>query len=194
MRYSTLLLLLLAFSMHTFAAEEDPRAADRTELKAMLADFESGLNEKNLDKLLVHMDDKAVMTFMTTKTTVGKDAMVAYYNKMFKGPDAPLKDHMTKASLDDHAIFHGDTIVASGRTNDVFTLKNGSIYNFNTRWVASAVKKDGQWKVVSVDFSVDPFDNIVLDELSKKMWLYVIIAFGIGLVVALAIGRVRRKS
>ena len=194
MKLATLIIILLALPLYTFAAENDPHAEDKQALKKILTDFEAGLNEKNLDKLLIHLDDKAVMTFMTTETTVGKDALVKYYNHMFKGSDAPLKDHTTKASLDGEAIFHGDSIVASGRTSDVFTLKDDSIYKFNTRWVASAVKKQGQWKVTSVDFSVDPFDNVILDQISKKLWVNSIIAFIVGLVAAFAIGRFRRKA
>ena len=193
MKSIILLFGLLVFPLTTIAAEEDPRAADREVLRALLADFETSLNEKNLEKLLGHLDEQAVMSFMTTETAVGKEAVKAYYDKMFKGDDAPLTDHKTKASLDTKAIFHGDTIVASGRTNDIFTLKDGSIYNFNTRWVASAVKKQGNWKVVSVDFSVDPFKNIVMEELQSKVWTYAIMAFIVGLIVAFFIGCTRKN-
>ena len=185
---------LVALPLFSYAAENDAHAEDRKALRAIVADFEAGLNEKKLDKLLIHLDDKAVMTFMTTDVAVGKEAVLAYYDKMFKGPDALLQDQKTKAIIDNKAIFHGNTIVATGRTNDVFTLKNGKIYGFNTRWVASAIKKDNTWKVISVDFSVDPFDNVVINELQQTVWVNSIIAFIVGLLAAFALGRFRRKS
>jgi ketosteroid isomerase-like protein len=185
---------LLTFPVLSYAAENDSHAEDRKALRAIVADFETGLNEKKLDKLLVHLDDKAVMTFMTTDVAVGKQAVLAFYDKMFKGPDAPLKDQRTKASIDNQAIFHGNTIVATGRTKDVFTLKNGKIYSFNTRWVASAIKKNNTWKVVSVDFSVDPFDNVVIEELKQTVWRNSIIAFIAGLIIAFALVKFRRKT
>lgn len=185
---------LLSLPVLSHAADTEAHAKDRKALRAIVADFEAGLNEKKLDKLLVHLDDKAVMTFMTTDVAVGKKAILAFYDKMFKGPDAPLKDQSTKASIDNGAIFHGNTIVATGRTNDVFTLKNGKVYNFNTRWVASAIKKDNLWKVVSVDFSVDPFDNVVIHTLKQALWRNSIIAFIVGLLAAFALGRFRRKA
>lgn len=185
---------LLTFPVLSNAADNDSHTEDRKALRAIVADFETGLNEKKLEKLLVHLDDNAVMTFMTTDVAVGKEAVLAFYDKMFKGPDAPLKDQTTKASIDNGAIFHGNTIVATGRANDVFTLKNGKIYGFNTRWVASAIKKDNTWKVVSVDFSVDPFDNVIIDELKQTVWRNSIIAFIVGLIVAFALGKFRRKT
>ena len=196
MKSIILLFGLFIFPMTSIAGiayEKDPRAADRKVLKSMLTDFEASLNEKNLEKLLAHLDEQAVMSFMTTETAVGKDAVQAYYTKMFKDKDAPLADHQTKASLDTKAIFHGDTIVASGRTDDVFTLKDGSIYKFNTRWVASVVKKQENWKVVSVNFSVDPFNNIVMDELQSKVWTYSIMAFIGGLIIAFFFGCMRKN-
>jgi len=193
MKSIILLFGLFIFPVATIVAEEDPRAADRETLRTMLGDFEASLNEKNIEKLLGHLDDQAVMSFMTTETAVGKEAVQAYYDKMFKGDDAPLADHKTKATLETKAIFHGDTIIASGRTKDIFTLKDGSIYKFDTRWVASAVKKQGNWKVVSVNFSVDPFENIVMDELQNKLWTYAIMAFIVGLIVAFFIGCIRKN-
>lgn len=192
MRQIILLVSLLTLPLTCLANEAPPREEDRKVLRQILADFETGLNEKKLDMLYTHLDDQAVMTFMTTEVTVGKDALKSYYEKMFKGDDAPLSDHITSAKLDGKAIFHGDTVVASGRTNDVFTLKDGPIYGFNTRWVATVVKKQGAWKVVSVNFSVDPFDNVVISELQNKIWINAIIAFIVGIVAAFAIGRFKK--
>jgi len=186
----TISLFMLASS--TIAAEVNSNEAHRKILSDILTDFETSLNEKKLEKMLSHLDDQAVMSFMTTETAVGKDAIVAFYEKMFKGPKAPLVDHTTKASLDGKAIFHGDTVVASGRTKDVFTLKNGAIYDFDTRWLATIVNKNGNWKVVSVNFSIDPFDNIVLKETQEKIWTYAIAAFFAGLLIMFVAGRFRR--
>ena len=186
-------LCLFALIPATIAAENNANEAERKLLKSILTDFETSLNEKDLSKMLSHLDDQAVMAFMTTETAVGKDAIVAFYDKMFKGPNAPLLDQKTKASIDGEAIFHGNTIVASGRTQDVFTLKNGTVYDFDTRWVATVVKKNGNWKVVSVDFSVDPFNNVVLDEVQAKVWTYSIAALIAGLLIAFFAGRMRKS-
>ena len=72
-------------------------------------------------------------------------------------------------------------MVASGRTLDDFGLQDGNHYTFDTRWLATAVNKDGQWKIVALDFSVDPFDNVVLDSIGKKLVIYTLLAFLAGL-------------
>ena len=67
MKYFFLLVALLSYPVMSAAENNDPHDADRKALRTILMDFETGLNEKNLDKLLVHLDDQAVMTFMTTE-------------------------------------------------------------------------------------------------------------------------------
>ena len=189
-----LLFVLLLMSFVTAHSDEDDHSADREQLKQILSSIEESLNTLQLDKLLSHFDDQAVLSFMTTEVANGKDGILDYYDKMFNLPDSPLKSYHTKATLDGHAQFHGDTSVASGRTQDSFELADGRQYQFNTRWLATAVKKQGQWKVVALDFSVDPFDNVILDEIGLQMFNYALLAFFAGLAIMFVITRLLHKK
>ncbi|GEM_PF-665446 len=170
-------------------AQDIERSHDRQQLKKILYDIENSLNTLDMDGLLKHFDERAVVSFMTTEVAVGKAGILAYYQKMFHLPEAPLAAFHTKASLDGAAYFHGDTIIASGHSKDSFTLTDDRQYEFNTRWLATAIKKDGQWKVVALDFSVDPFNNVIIDELGSQMKFYLLLAFLLGLLVMFILSR-----
>lgn len=183
-----LFLVLLCIPV-TVVASENERSDDREQLKEILFSIEESLNTLDMDSLLSHFDEQAVVSYMTTEVSVGKEGIIAYYEKMFNLPDAPLAGYQTEVSLDGPANFHGDTMVASGRTQDAFELSDGNHYTFDTRWLATAMKKEGQWKVVALDFSVDPFDNVVLDNMSKKLVNYTLLAFLAGLVIMYIVSR-----
>ena len=183
-----LLPILLCIPLMVQAAESD-RSDDREQLKKLLYSIEESLNNLEMDALLSHFDDQAVVSFMTTEVSVGKEGILAYYEKMFNLPAAPLASYNTEVSLDGPAYFHGDTMVAAGRTRDSYELSNGNQYVFDTRWLATAVKKEGQWKIVALDFSVDPFENVVLDKMDKQLLIYTLLAFLAGLAIMFIISR-----
>ena len=171
----------------------DSHDQDRTALKQILGDIETSINAMDFDSLFKHFDENISVNFMTNDIAIGKDAILAYYDKMFKQAGAPLKSHKTQASLGAPAIFHGDTITAYGMAKDTFELKDGTVHQFDTRWTTSAVKKDGQWKVVSIHFSVNPLKNPILDKLTDKLGLFMIVAFIVGMVISLVISRFSLK-
>ena len=192
---SVLFSILLLFCMPLLAmAEESDRSSDREQLKQLLYSVEESLNQLDMERLISHFDERAVVSFMTTEVATGRQGILSYYNKMFNQPDAPLASYQTKASLDGPAHFHGDTIVALGYSKDRFVLADGHHYDFNTRWLATAVKKEGQWQLVALDFSVDPFDNVVLDEISARLTYYVPLAFLAGLITLFIIFRLFYKN
>lgn len=182
-----IVVLVCTFFISPFssAAEPGDRKIDREQLLEVFRETNAGLNSQDIDSIMNHFDQDAVVSFMTTVVGEGKEGIVAYYNKLFHEENAPLKDYQSTPSLDGPAIFHGDTVTAHGRTDDIYTLSDGSRYQFDTRWVATAVKKEGRWYVVSLNFSVDPFDNIVLKEVGDKIKVVGILSFLAGVVLVL---------
>jgi hypothetical protein len=47
-------------------------------------------------------------------------------------------------------------------------LTNGIKFDQDTRWSATVVKKDGQWKVANVHISANEFDNPILDIVRRR--------------------------
>ncbi|MDH5325263.1 MAG: nuclear transport factor 2 family protein [Gammaproteobacteria bacterium] len=171
-----------------------PHEQDRAALKQILKEIEAAINAMDFEGLFKHFDENISVNFMTNDIAVGKEAIIAFYNKLFKDEGAILQSHKTTASLGAPAVFHDNTITAYGMARDTFELKDGTIHHFDTRWTASAVKKNDQWKVVSLHFSVSPFANPILEQLTGKLGLFSVVAFAVGIIIAFFIARFGRRS
>jgi len=192
-RFSLFLLLACLLIPVSYASDND-RETDRKLLKTMLIDIQHALNTMDMDALMQMVDDDVTISFMTTEIAVGKDQIKAYYNKMFVAEGAPLTSHTTHAKIDAPAVFYGDTATAHGRMDDTFVLKNGETYQFDSRWTVTVVKQTNNWKVASLNFSVNPFHNILLDEIKKQMLMYAALSFLAGMILMMLVGRMRKTD
>lgn len=81
--------IILALLMPVMAlwasAAEDPHAADRQALRALLGDVVNALNERDIDAVLKHMDNDVVVTYYNGVVTKGPAAARAYYARMLIG-------------------------------------------------------------------------------------------------------------
>ncbi len=194
MKHLRLLLIIACFIAPLANATDEDRNSDREALKKILVDIQVSLNDMDMDALMQSMDEDISISFMTTEVAVGREQIEAYYDKMFLVKDAPLRKHTTVASIDAPALFRGNTAIAYGMAKDTFILQNGEIYNFDTRWSATAVKNLEDWKVVAINFSVNPFDNILLETIRKHLWLYTLLAFLAGIIVTALVTKLRNSK
>ena len=79
----------------------------------------------------------------------------AYFEQMTKGPNRIVEKSTIAPEADALSLLYNDsqTAVAYGHSNDHYKLTDGTEFDQNTRWSATLVKKDGQWKVASVHIS-----------------------------------------
>ena len=189
-----LLILVTFLATSVTHAADDSRDADREALKVILVDIQNALNVMDMDALLQPLAENVTISFMNTDVAIGKEQVRSYYDKMFVGKNAPLKKSSTIASIDAPAVFQGDTAVAHGKAEDTYVIKNGDTYQFSTRWTATINKSADDWKVISLNFSINPLDNVILDELEMHLWVYTVIAFFAGIALALIAINFRRAS
>ena len=156
-----LALILCVIAFHA-VAEDDPHAADRALLKAMLAEIEQALNEGNFQVALKHLHPDVIITYYNAEVTRGHDEAVAYFNRMMEGPDAVVKEYSTQAEVGSPALFLGDTAVAYGTTTESYELAGGLEFMLNGNWSTTVQKLDGVWMVRAIHFSTNLFDNPLL--------------------------------
>lgn len=186
-----LILCALAFPS---AAQDDPHAADRTALKAMLADIEKALNQQNIQAALKHLHADVIITYYNAEVTQGHDEAVAYFNRMMEGAGAIVKEHSTKAEVGAPAVFVGDTAVAYGTTTESYKLAAGLEFTLQGNWSTTVQKQDGQWRVRAIHFSTNLFDNPLLNNAQRMGWWTAGGGFVAGLVVMWMLGKVRRRT
>lgn len=172
----------------------DPYAADRVVLREMLAGVEKAINEKRFTDISGYLNPQANVIFENAEVADGVPAVESFYQRMFSGEGAILKDLKTKATVDQHADFYGDTAVAYGTVVDHFTFTGGMEMDLTSKWQATVVKEGGAWRVVSLQFSANVFDNPVLAA-AQHMTKYVGVGALIGgLLVGYALAWIMRRK
>lgn len=170
--------LLLLCVAGLAAAQDTPAAAAPTdeqlhdELRALRADMERALNERDLDGLLKHLDEQVVFTTMNSDVARGPAAIKAYFQKMLEGPGAVVQTVKSRFEADDLSILHDRaTAVAFGHTDDHYTLTDGSSFDVKARWSSTLLRKGGAWKIASFHYSTNVFDNPILNAQRRLLLL-----------------------
>ncbi len=91
--------------------------------------------------------------------------------------------------------FYGDnTAVTYGTTIDSLTFVGGKKIDLHSRWTATLYKENGQWKIVSLQFGVNVFDNPILSAVKKSIVYFSLGGILAGLIVGVFIGKRTKKK
>lgn len=175
-------------------AEEDPYAADREQMRAILADVEAALNAHDFDQAASHLDENGVITYYDAQVTQGHEDGRRYFNRMLKDAAAVVKDYSVTGEVSAPAVFHGNTAVAYGTTEEHFKLTEGLEFVLHGRWSVTLQKNQDSWKIIALHFSSNLFDNPLLNNAKRMNWIVGGVAFLVGLLLMYIVGRVRRKA
>jgi len=192
--------MLLTISLTSFAATTPPldrtagRIEDRQQLRGLLEAMEKNISALDIDGVLQLMQPDAIVTWQNAEVSRGTDQIRAYYNRMIKGSTPIVKKFSTKATLGGPAAFYSDTAIAYGMTVDTYELTSGLHFTLDANWSTTVVKTDGQWKVAAMHFSTNLFDNPLLNNAERLVWIASIAAFLAGLLAAFIIMRMRRNK
>lgn len=174
----------------------EERKADHDALRELLVKSSQALNTRNLDSMAGALYPGFTVITVDNQKLVGLDALKKYYSGLFDGPNAVLAKLETKPVADELTQFLDETTgVVYGASDDTYIFKDGDTRTMKSRWSAVVAKDGSVWKVVNVHFSVNLFDNPLLDAAKTYTWKIAIIAGVAGLLVgALPMAFLRRRS
>ena len=176
------------------AQQPDPRAEDRKQLRAMLAEFEAAINAQSVERMIAEMDDNVTVIWLNAEVSRGKDEVRAYYGRMVGHEKAILKKYLTKASIGAPAKFYGDVAIAEGSTADEFYPIARGFFTLDSRWSTTVVRNPaGEWKIVLLHLSSNVFNNPLLDEVKADIVKGAAGGFIAGLMLMYVLMRLRRK-
>lgn len=197
MRTATSRLITLLFSLvitlPIAAQEVDKREGDRQQLLSVLSAVEDALNQQDFEAVKAFVHPDATVTFHDAEVAQGVEGLEAYFNDKLGGSSAVLKSFSTKAQVDAPATFYDDIAIAYGRTADQFVFATGNEFQLESRWTATVRKEQGDWKILAVHFSVNMFDNPLLNTAKDRMLTVALIAFFLGLLLMYLIYRFALK-
>jgi ketosteroid isomerase-like protein len=147
---------------------EDPHEADHDALRAYKALFEKAAAENQLELLrpilhepfsVVTYTDREFTDFETFKTRWQQTRDEIVGDGSYKVTLLPVRSEI-----------YGDMAIARGDSENVLVTAAGNEYHFTSHWTAVFRKLDGEWKVVRVHSSLDPFGNpMVVGEVKRRM-------------------------
>jgi ketosteroid isomerase-like protein len=165
------MVLVLMSSGRAQAAEEDPT---HDELRALMKEFIEVYNSGDLDKVATYLEDSVVITWQNAHVDKSPQEVKAFCETMIKGPNRIVDKSSISPAADALSLLYNDgqTAIAYGHSNDHYKLTSGTEFDQLTRWSATLIKREGQWKVASVHISTNMFDNPVLNLAVKTTALW----------------------
>jgi ketosteroid isomerase-like protein len=155
------------------------------EIRVIRDEILAAIDKGDFDAIVPHLHPNVVFTPMNNKVCRGPKEVRDYFNSMLKGPDAVLKSVRFDMKVDRLTDLYGDTGLAFGDSDAVYTLSNGTAFPVKTRWTCALVRQDGRFKIAAFQAAPDAFDNPILLQKTRAA------AFkggGIGAVVGLLVG------
>jgi ketosteroid isomerase-like protein len=152
-------------------AQASDRESDHESLRQVMKKATAAINAQDVSALAACLAKEFVFVPVDQTVITNQQGIVAYFDRMLKGKDAPLASLMVKPEADVLTRFvDANAGYCYGKSVDAYTLKDKRIFTLNVRWTALVVKEDGQWKAAAIHTGVDLLDNPVLTARSMSFW------------------------
>lgn len=171
-----------------------PENPAHQELREMRDGLLDAMNKGDLEGTLKFLETNVVITWQNAEVSRGHDGVRAYYNRVMTGPNKIVNSFNCKIHPDELTILYGDNIgICYGSSEEHYQLANGRELKVNGRWTATLVKENGHWLVASLHCSTNLFDNVIVDIEKKAAWTTGAVGLGIGVLLGLFFGLLRRR-
>jgi hypothetical protein len=202
---TTLIAAAVPDPTRTIFAQEPSQTADgvaseqvHDELRALRDGLLAAIKQRDKVAILKFLDAEVVLTLQDGEQLVsvrGQAQAADYLERLLTGPDAGVKELNVDLVVDDKTILHGDAAgIAYGSSNDSYVLRDGSKFTLKTRWTATVVKRDGEWKLASLQAGSSLFQNPVTDAYRSTLPKAAGISFLVGCLLCWILGRFFRRS
>lgn len=177
------LVILLLASLCSFGVNADQYDADRHQMKLMLDDIREKLNHPDqLQAIVPYFDDNAIVTFYDARTVIGPDGLKNYIQKMVTGSNPVLKSYKVYGSeITPATVYSNNTATAYGWIKNNFEFVTGESIDVEGRWTATLIKESDHWKIVTLQFTANLFDNPLLNAIEHKLIYIAVITLVVGL-------------
>jgi ketosteroid isomerase-like protein len=153
----------------TGRAQESSQSADHDALRKIKADVVSAINTRNLRGMASVLHKPFMVTVVTQDSFTDTAALQAYYDGLFTRKLLRMARVNIEAEADELSqIQTGTFAVARGSTKELYELADGRRFDMRGRWTATAIKEDGQWKVLAIHSGTNFLDNPVLTAVEKS--------------------------
>jgi ketosteroid isomerase-like protein len=150
------------------AAGDDLAESDHAALREFKALFEKAASENDLELLRPILHQPFSVVTYTDREFTDFDEFKTRWQKT---RDEIVGDGSYRVTLlPERSELYGDLAIARGDSESTLVTAAGNEYEFTSHWTAVFRRQNGQWKVVRVHSSLDPFGNpMVVGEVKRRM-------------------------
>jgi len=157
--------------------------ADHDALRALVPIYEQAANQGKPELLKPYLDPEFSGVMITGDPVDSYASLEGYWAKVQKFLGEGGKYH-GKVEVAVRSIVSGDLAMARGTTDEEVTTTSGKQYRYPGQWTAICRKRDGQWRILRVQGSMDAISNpFITAAVSNSLLLAGVVAGIVGLVV-----------
>ena len=173
-------LLVMLLSTLVMAEGNSGTPADHEQLRRLLITAQESVNNDHPEQLEAYLHPDHVITVMNQELVTKERTLTQLFHDWFKKPDAVLKSlHVEPQASLQTKIYDGRFGICYGTSVDTYELSDGRKFDFDSKWTATLIKEDGQWKLLALHVGVDPIENPLIDGYRSGMGFGgVLIEFG----------------
>ncbi len=159
---------------------------DHQQLRTLMSSLRDAVNTQDFDGLKPHLHSPFAATMITQDVVTTPEDLKAYFEKWMTGDKAFIKKMKITPEADElTAIYDGKFGVVYGSNKEEYELATGNNYSIDSRWTATVIKDQGQWKLLAIHSGVNFVDNPVLHAVADETTRFgiggVILGFALGL-------------
>jgi hypothetical protein len=149
-------------------AQVDPQEANHAALRKLKDDVLTAINNRNLAAVDTMLHKPFLSTVITQESFNETGKLRGWFDSLFSRPLLRLRHFNIQAEADEMAqIYTGTFAVARGPTKERYELADGRGFDFNGRWTATAIRDNGQWKVLAIHAGTNFLDNPVINAIER---------------------------
>jgi ketosteroid isomerase-like protein len=133
---------------------------DRTALRMIRTNYMEAVNSADPSRIAPNLSKDVTGVMVTGEEVQGFDELTAYWKKI-QGLMGPGGSYHVTVNVDKTELF-GDIALSHGTTDDLVRLGTGKQLPFNSHWTAVCRKENGTWRVLRMQATMDPVDNVFI--------------------------------
>jgi ketosteroid isomerase-like protein len=166
-------------------------------IKKVLNETVEAINLRSIEKISPHFSEDFALITLENKKITPRQAFLDYWNNLFKGDKATVKNLTLEIQIDPEPIYIDSKIaILQGTAIENFTYFKGDNQILHTRWTAILEKKSqkqSQWIISAIHHS-SGITKSMLNKLQSQLFKTALGGLVIGLVLGMLIISLSRKS
>jgi ketosteroid isomerase-like protein len=185
---------VLLLTITAAIAQVSPQEADHAALRKLKDDVVNAINTRNLAAVDGMLHKPFLSTVITQESFNETGKLRSWFDELFSRPLLRLRHFRIQAEADEMAqIYTGTFAVARGSTKERYELADGRGFDFDGRWTATAIKQNGQWKVLAIHAGTNFLDNPVINAIERNTMTLAAISTVVGVIVGFLLGFFLRR-